>query len=181
MTNYPKWFLPSLLGTLLLMLASGLLLAPTTLSLRAEWALPWRLPGAGRVPVAALHAAGGFVLMLLMGALWSLHMRSGWRRRRQRASGSMLGGLLLALALSAVAIYYLGDEALGNWAAGLHLVLGLTLVGPLGWHWLHGHRAAHRQRNGHRQGHRPSVATAAPETHRPRLGPLPVPPTSGSR
>jgi len=146
MKGYPPWFVPVLVGTLLLMFVTGMLLAPTTLVLRAEFALPWRLPGSGRVLTAALHAAGGFMLMLLVGALWSVHMRSGWRRREQRASGLVLGTLLLVLAASAVAVYYLGDEVLGMAAALIHLGAGVALAGPFGWHWLHGRRARRRAR-----------------------------------
>lgn len=148
MTNYPRWFVPWLLATLLAMLASGLLLAPGTLALRTEWwSMAWHLPGNARVPVAALHAAGGFASMLLMGALWSMHMRSGWRRRRQRVSGTVVGVMLLLLAATAVAVYYLGDETLAAVAALTHLVIGLGLVGPFMWHWLRGRRspAAHRR------------------------------------
>jgi heme A synthase len=146
MTNYPKWFVPALVGTLLLMFASGMLLAPTTLTMRAEWDLPWRLPGNARVPVAALHAAGGFVSMLLIGALWSVHMRSGWRRRKQRVSGTVLGGLLLLLAATALAVYYVGDDTLGSAAAVAHLILGLALAVPFAWHWARGRKRRRRQR-----------------------------------
>ncbi|MEN9628937.1 MAG: hypothetical protein RJA10_2164 [Pseudomonadota bacterium] len=168
MTNYPRWFLPTLIGVLLLMLFSGLLLTPTTLSLRASWDLSWRLPGAGRVMVAALHAAGGFALMLLMGALWSLHMRSGWRRRKQRTSGLAVGLLLLGLALSAIGIYYLGDDDLGNWAAGLHLGLGLALTVPMGWHGWHGRQAVRMQRS--RRGPHRSPAQQAQHAQAPAHG-----------
>lgn len=144
MKGYPRWFVPLLVGALLLMLGTGLLLTPTTLALRTEFALPWRLPGPGRVLVAALHAAGGFVLLLVVGALWSVHMRSGWRRHRQRASGLLLSVLLLILTASAVAVYYAGDETLGTIAALVHLGLGLLLVGPFGWHWVHGRRVRHQ-------------------------------------
>jgi heme A synthase len=144
MTNYPKWFLPGLLWTLLLMFATGLLLAPTTLAMRAELDMGWRLPGAGRIAVAALHAAGGFALMLLMGALWSLHMRSGWRRRKHRVSGTAVGGVLVLLALTAVAVYYVGDDMLGRAAALTHLALGLALLLPFLLHWVRGRRLRRR-------------------------------------
>ena len=91
--------------------------------------------------LAALHAAGGFALLLPMGALWSVHMRSGWRRRQQRASG-----LLLRLALTALGVYYAGEESLGTAAALLHLGLDALLAAPFGWHWVHGQRAIRARR-----------------------------------
>jgi hypothetical protein len=140
MKGYPAWFVPLLVGGLGLMLVTGCLLAPTTLLLHADIALAWRLPGAGRVLAAALHTAGGFVLLLLLGALWSVHMRSGWHRRRQRRSGALLVLVLAALALTALGVLYLGEETLASAAALLHLGLGLALSGPFTWHWVHGRR-----------------------------------------
>jgi hypothetical protein len=153
MSNYPRWFLPTLLGALLLIMTTGLLLAPTTLALRADWDIAWRLTAPHRVAAAAAHAATGFFMMLLIGALWSLHMRSGWRRRKQRPSGLLLGVLLLGLALTAIGVYYLGDEALADWAAFMHLGLGLLFLGPMVWHWLRGRQArrAHRLHHGTRR------------------------------
>jgi len=172
MKGYPNGFLTALLGALSLMLVTGLLLAPTTLAMRADIALAWRLPGSGRVLTAALHAAGGFLLLLMVGALWSVHMRSGWRRHRQRASGLLLGSVLLALAVSAVAVYYVGDEALGAATAIVHLGLGLLLAGLFGWHWLHGHRAR-RRGHAHGRAHAPHL----PHRHVPRPRPVHVDPS----
>lgn len=46
--------------------------------------------------------------------------------------------MLAFLAISAVGIYYLGDDSLAMWAALAHLCVGLTMVLPLVWHWRHG-------------------------------------------
>ena len=146
MKGYPGWFLRVLLATLLLVLASGLLLTPTTLTMRFDMDVAWRLPGAARILAAAAHAVGGFAAMLLLGALWSVHMRAGWRRHRHRASGALVGGLLLLLALSAVGLYYLGEEQAGALAAALHLGIGLVLVLPFGWHWIAGRRSLRAKR-----------------------------------
>lgn len=143
MKGYPNWFVRALVAALLLMFATGLLLAPTTLALRADLSImTWRLPGAGRIAIAALHAAGGFALLLLVGALWAVHMRSGWRRHKLRTSGVILGSLLMLLTASAVALTYLGDESLGVAAALMHLGVGIALAGPFGSHWVHGRRMA---------------------------------------
>lgn len=141
MKGYPPWFLRVLLATLLLVLASGLLLTPTTLVMRFDMDLAWRLPGAARIVAAAAHAIGGFAAMLLLGALWSVHMRAGWRRQRHRASGTLVGALLVLLALSAVGVYYLGEEQAGALAAAVHVGIGLLLVLPFGWHWMAGRRS----------------------------------------
>ncbi|MDI1259659.1 hypothetical protein [Aquabacterium sp.] len=172
MKGYPKWFLRALAGVMLLAFVTGGLLAPTTLVLRANAEIA-RLPGSARVLMAALHAVGGFALALLMGALWSVHMRAGWRRRRQRASGLLLSMMILLLMITAVAIYYLGDEAWAATAAFVHLATGLALAGPFGWHWVKGRRArreAHAQRSLNRK------ATHLPtSSHRPTHKANPTP------
>lgn len=153
MTQYPRWFLPTLLVILLTVLLSGLGLTPTTLALRAEWDMPWRLAGGDRVWVAALHSAVAFGLTAMVGALWSVHMRSGWRRRRQRISGLLLGSALALLVASAVAVYYIGDDRLAAAAAFLHLGAGLAATAVFVWHWIRG-RASPRIERPHRRHHR---------------------------
>lgn len=146
MKGYPSWFRPALLGTCLGLYASGCLLAPTTLVLRATWDLGWRLGGGARVGVVALHAALAFAAMLFMGALWSVHMRSGWRRHRQKTSGLLVTLPALLLALTGVGIYYLADEDLANAAAFVHLCAGLALLLPFAWHLVTGRRLRRRHR-----------------------------------
>jgi hypothetical protein len=141
MKGYPSWFISALLGTLLLVFVSGCLLAPTTLVMRLDTELAWRLPGAGRVAVAAMHAGVGFLAIAWLGSLWTVHMRINWRRHRQRVSGALLGVMLLVLAVSAVGVYYLGDDTLGTAAALLHLACGLLIAAPFGWHWVAARRA----------------------------------------
>jgi hypothetical protein len=140
MKDYPRGFLPTLLGVFTVTWATGLLLGPTTLALRAQWELPWRLGGTGRLGTAALHVAAAFVLLFLAGALWSLHMRQGWHRRRRRGSGGALAGILALLALSALGVSYAGDDGLANAAAYLHLAAGVALLGLLTRHALGGRR-----------------------------------------
>lgn len=157
MNGYPKWFLPALLGMLGAVFVTGLLLAPTTLAMRAELEIAWRLQAGARVLVAALHATACFVLLMLVGALWPLHMRSGWRRRQQRVSGTLLGTLLMLLAASAVGVYYLGEDLPARIVALLHLALGLVAAVPFGWHWWHCQRVAERNAAAARQAAAASV------------------------
>lgn len=141
MKGYPHWFLRCVLTALVVLLISGVLMAPNTLIMRAEFDVDWRLPNVARLWTSAIHAGFGFVMMLLVGAIWSIHMRSGWRRHKHRRSGLSLALLFLTLAVTAVAIYYLGESASANWAAYLHLVAGVLVSVLFGWHWWRGHRS----------------------------------------
>ena len=136
MKGYPKGFLTVLLAVLALLLVSGLLLAPTTLTLHAQWSMTWRLSTTARSVVAWTHASGALVTLVLLGALWTVHMRMGWRRAKSRVSGSAMVIMMALLAASALGVYYLGD---GEWYgvnALLHLVLGVVVAVQLPVHWI---------------------------------------------
>lgn len=138
MRGYPRWF-PRLLGAVVLVAgATGTLLATNTLEMRAEFELGWHAAGALRTWTSALHALAGFMLMLCCGALWSIHMRAGWRRREQKRSGLLLALLCAALAVSAVGIYYSGDAGLADWTSYGHLAMGWAMLAILCWHWIRG-------------------------------------------
>lgn len=145
MKGYPRVFLPGFWLLCLGLLSSGLLLAPTTLDLRLGWDMAWRLPASNRIAVAAVHAGLSLVACMVVGALWGVHMRAGWRKRRQRRSGTLLASLLLLLMASALGVYYLGDATLADPVAVAHLLLGLVLAWPLAWHVLRGRRSLRRR------------------------------------
>jgi hypothetical protein len=147
--GYPRWFEPTLLGVVTVVFLSGCLLLPTTLEMRAEWRLGWRLAPDARLWVAAAHAAVAFLFLLVMGSLWSVHMRAGWRRHRERVSGMLLVLCLLWLALSALGVYYLADEAWARVAGLGHLVIGVLVVLPFTWHGVMGWRHRRRRRSHH--------------------------------
>lgn len=134
MKGHPRWFHPLVMVVASSLLLSGLLLAPSMLMMRAEVDVPWHLDGSQRVGVAAWHALSAMLATWVVGALWTVHMRAGWRRRLQRVSGALLVGLIALLAGSALGIYYLGDESLSVWAAWVHLVVGGGVAMPFAWH-----------------------------------------------
>jgi len=125
--TYPRGFVPLLHITLLALLGSGMLLAPGALHMRLEWDVPWFLSSGSRVWVAALHALSFLLISVLIGALWTVHVRAGWVRRENLASGALL---LLAFALlgaTGLALYYAGGERLPVWSAAAHLLVGCVL------------------------------------------------------
>jgi hypothetical protein len=122
------------------LLASGLLLAPGAFELRLAWDVPGRLPGGWRVGAAALHAAFSFAVLVFVGALIPMHMRAGLRRGRNVGTGLTLVVLFLALALTGLGIYYIGDEHASALISMTHLALGLLGCVPVAWHAIAGRR-----------------------------------------
>jgi len=146
--GYPRWFESVLVVSSVLVYASGCLLVPNTLEVRTVWGSGWHLLSGSRVPLAALHTGLAFLMMIIIGALWSVHMRAGWRRHRQRWSGLLLASTYLLLMATAVGIYYLSDEAWANVAGLGHMVLGVALLAPFGWHAVVGWRHRRQVRAG---------------------------------
>lgn len=140
MKGYPRGFVKALIGIGSATWVSGALLAPNTFALRTAIELPWQLPGAARVGVTAAHAGSALALVFVCGALWSVHMRSGWRHSRQRISGVAMAGLLVVLAGTSLAVLYAGSGRVADGSALLHLGTGLALALPFGWHRAHGRR-----------------------------------------
>ena len=131
--GYPKWFYRVLISSFLLLTASGFLLIPNAFDLRLEWHMPWHLASSQRLAVVTLHAALAFLIVAQMGALWSVHMRLGWRHHKNIKSGFLLVSTLLVLILTGLGIYYLGE----TWAVTSsvsHTLAGLLLPCLLIYH-----------------------------------------------
>lgn len=141
MNAYPPGFKAVLHTVLSALFLSGLLLMPSALAMRLEWDVPWSLDSGSRVLAAAGHAASYFATLLLLGALWTIHMRAGWLRAENTLSGSLMLASFSLLMLSGLGLYYAGDEAFGRIALYGHLLAGLTLPVLLGAHILGAARA----------------------------------------
>jgi hypothetical protein len=150
MRGYPAWFYPMLMVTVMVLVLSGILLTPTLLDLRLEWQVPWRLEGNQQIAVAALHALFSFWMLALLGSLWNIHMRAGWRHRKHWKSGLSLALLMLFLMISAIGIYYLGDEQAATISAVAHLAAGAMVFLLFVYHAVIGYRrAVHRHPHPH--------------------------------
>lgn len=136
MKGYPHGFGHLLWGCLGALIISGLLLTPSLLQMRLDWELPEFLVLGRRTWFAAAHALFGFLFLGFLGALSSLHVRSGWRRRRNVRTGITLLASSAVLALTALGIYYLGDAQWATLAAVIHLALGVVVPFPMGLHYL---------------------------------------------
>jgi hypothetical protein len=71
-----------------------------------------------------IHGGIAMVTLMLLGAVFPLHVRLAWRSRRNRITGTAMVIANGALILTAFGLYYLGSEAIRPWASTLHLVVG---------------------------------------------------------
>jgi hypothetical protein len=72
-----------------------------------------------------LHGVSAYALLLAIGSLLPIHVRSGWLRRRNLVTGLAVIALAVVLGVTALILYY-GDEELQRPAKWLHLAFGLT-------------------------------------------------------
>lgn len=140
MKGYAPGFRRLVIGTVLVLIASGLLLAPTTLDMRLQWPVPWRLPGEARLWTAALHTLTSYLMLCLLGILWMVHMRAGWHRKRNHWSGIAMVTLMSALTLTGVGIFYFGEARASIVASTMHLGLGLGVPFLFLYHYVNGRR-----------------------------------------
>lgn len=138
MKGYPKWFTANFISTCAgILFLTGILLAPTTLQVRLDRTLPWRLEADSRVVVVALHALVSFIAIAIVGALSTIHMRREWHHKRNRVSGITLVSIFVFLSLSGLGIYYFGNETLSLFSSMSHMIVGILILGFYVWHLMY--------------------------------------------
>lgn len=90
-----------------------------------------------------LHGAAAMLMLVLFGSLMPFHVRVGWRRRRNRTTGTVMLAANAALIVTAFGLYYAGAERARDWASDLHIGVGFALPALLALHVLRGRRRRH--------------------------------------
>jgi hypothetical protein len=86
------------------------------------------------------HGVAAYAFLIVAGAMIPVHIALGWKTRRNLGSGLTLAGTLVLLALTALGLYYLGDEIGRHWVSVVHWSVGLIGVPVLLIHALRGRR-----------------------------------------
>ena len=87
--------------------------------------------------VLMVHGGVATLTLLLLGALFPIHMARAWRGRLNRVSGSIMVVCNAVLIMTAFGLYYLGAETLRPWASDVHIVAGFALPVLIAFHiWL---------------------------------------------
>ena len=97
-----------------------------------------------RLAVACMevHGTTAMVLLVLTGSIVGLHAMTGWRERRNRASGAILSAALVFLIATGALLYYVGDEGARHLASVTHWIVGLAAIALTVLHVLLGQRSA---------------------------------------
>jgi hypothetical protein len=84
----------------------------------------WQARGAS---LLMIHGGTAMATLLLLGALFPLHMQRSWRARKNRISGLTMVTFNAILIVTAFGLYYLGSEMLRPWISDVHIAVGLAL------------------------------------------------------
>jgi hypothetical protein len=88
-----------------------------------------------------LHGASVLMVLVVIGAMTTNHVRRGWGLARNRIGGSLLVACLLALTVTGYALYYLVDTDSRPGVSMLHWVIGLALLPIIFFHIVLGRRS----------------------------------------
>ena len=93
------------------------------------------------------HGITAYLFTLLFGALIPVHIKSGWKTKRNRISGSLMITAMALLLVSGLILYYGVDTRQA--ALWVHWVVGCGLVLLFPAHYLLGRHASHLARQQH--------------------------------
>jgi cytochrome b subunit of formate dehydrogenase len=84
-------------------------------------------PGETERLLLMLHGISAYAVLIAIGSLLPLHVRSGWHRRRKRWTGGSTLAVLVLLAITGLVLYY-GSEATRQPARWIHIVIGMACI-----------------------------------------------------
>ena len=104
---------------------------------------------AGREPdelqhvVLVAHGVTSFAALVAFGSVLPLHVRASWRQRRNLVSGTGIVLVFAILIVTALLLYYAGEQS-QSWARLLHLLVGGVAVVGMPLHIVLGRRSRKR-------------------------------------
>jgi hypothetical protein len=74
-----------------------------------------------------VHGGAAMLTLMLLGALFPLHIGRAWRAKKNRTTGIGMLTFNAVLIATAFGLYYLASEILRPWASDLHIAFGLAM------------------------------------------------------
>jgi hypothetical protein len=128
MKGYPSWFsVTFIVAVIFALFLTGAVLIPNALEARFAFDIPWSVSGNTRLVVVALHLAVGFLTFAMLGALWVVHMRSGWAQKRRQKTGLLLILSFIFLGVSGMGLLYVGNAAWLLASSASHTFIGILI------------------------------------------------------
>jgi hypothetical protein len=93
-----------------------------------------------------LHGAAAMAGLAVFGSLFPGHIARAWRLRANRRSGLIMLSIMVLLAVTGWALYYVGDEETRPWISMVHWLVGIAAGAGLLLHVRLGKRRMQRVR-----------------------------------
>jgi len=77
--------------------------------------------------MTSFHVLISYFAISLLGAIWAIHMRREWRRKKSIWSGLFICFVFGILCFSSLTILYSGSELVSNLSSIIHMSLGALL------------------------------------------------------
>ncbi len=84
-------------------------------------------PGETERLLLVLHGISAYAVLIVIGSLLPLHVRSGWHRHRKRWTGGTTLAMLVLLAMTGLVLYY-GGEPTREPARWIHITIGIACM-----------------------------------------------------
>lgn len=129
-TNLPRWQELAVYLSFGLLLVTGLvwLLLDTWVRVQGDFG-PEHHPAEHWVLI--VHAIGAYGFLVILGAMIPVHIPLGWHQRRNLASGITLLTICGLLGLTALGLYYIGEDVARSWTSLIHWTVGLVALPAL--------------------------------------------------
>lgn len=130
MTGYPKWFSKNLITVIFLALViTGVFLIPNMLSHRFEVENRYNLQGVFRIILTSLHMLFSYLIILVLGSLVFIHIKSGLNKKKNRTSGFLTVGSICILIFSGLMLLYAGSDLIIKISSLIHVIVGFLIFG----------------------------------------------------
>jgi len=73
------------------------------------------------------HGGAATISLLLIGALFPVHIRMSWMRGKNRLTGGLMVSIGAVLIATAFGLYYTGSDLLRPWISWTHIGFGLAV------------------------------------------------------
>lgn len=129
-TNLPHWQELAVYVSFGLLLATGIawLVFDTWVRVQGDFGSEHH-PAEHMVLIA--HAIGAYAFLIILGAMIPVHIPLGWNQRRNLVTGVILVAVCALLGLTALGLYYVGEDRVRDWTSLIHWTVGLGALPAL--------------------------------------------------
>lgn len=135
--NLPRWqeLAVYVSGAVLLLSGIAWLVLDTWVRVEGEFG-PEHHPAEHWMLIA--HGIAAYAFLVVLGTVLPVHISMGWRQQRNRVTGVTVLTVCTILSLTALALYYVGQDTTRSWASLMHWTVGLAAVPVVLIHVLRG-------------------------------------------